>query len=354
MKQVAIGLAIVLGWCLAGCQEQPISTLQRARSALERAAGMGAIRYAEADYRRAEAVFQEGQLEIARQKGRLAPWRDYTIADSLLRTAFESADKAARDAQSRIHDLQYRVQSEQENLRRDLAMWREGLDGSLRVYNAEKYWGSAELALRTSERLFAQGEYTAAIESIFDAREWLSRMSRVLTEYANDEASGLKLWRQWVQETVDESRRSGGTAIIVNKTAHKLYLLQGGKVVHSYDCELGYNSARQKYFSGDGATPEGKYHVTQARHRGSRYYKALMINYPNERDRQIFAQNKSRGVISKRARIGGLIEIHGEGGRNDDWTEGCVALTNREMDQIMQYATVGTPVTIVRRSDRWP
>jgi len=91
-----------------------------------------------------------------------------------------------------------------------------------------------------------------------------------------------------------------------------------------------------------------------ARHRGTRYYKALMINYPNERDRQIFAQNKSRGVISKRARIGGLIEIHGEGGRNDDWTEGCIALTNREMDQIMQYATVGTPVTIVRRSDRWP
>ncbi|NMC43378.1 MAG: L,D-transpeptidase family protein [candidate division Zixibacteria bacterium] len=354
MKQVAIGLAVVLGWCLAGCQEQPISTLQRARSALERAAGVGALRYAEADYRRAEAVFQEGQLEIARQKGRLAPWRDYTIADSLLRTAFESADKAARDAQSRIHDLQYRVQSEQENLRRDLAMWREGLDGSLRVYNAEKYWGSAELALRTSERLFAQAEYTAAIESIFDAREWLSRMSRVLTEYANDEASGLKLWRRWVQETVDESRRSGGTAIIVNKTAHKLYLLQGGKVIRTYDCELGYNSARQKYFSGDGATPEGKYHVTQARHRGSRYYKALMINYPNERDRQIFAQNKSRGVISKRARIGGLIEIHGEGGRNDDWTEGCIALTNREMDQIMQYATVGTPVTIVRRSDRWP
>lgn len=331
-----------------------MSTMERARSALERAAGVGAIRYAEADYRRAEAVFQEGQMEMARQNGRLAPWRDYATADSLLRAAFESADKAARDAQGRIHDLQYRVQSEQQNLRKDLAMWREGLDGSLRVYNAERYWGSAELALRTSERLFAQGEYAAAIESIFNAREWLSRMSRVLTEYANDEASGLKLWRRWVDETVTESRASGGTAIIVNKANHKLYVLQGGKLIHTYDCELGYNSARQKYFSGDGATPEGKYHVTQARHRGSRYYKALMINYPNERDRQRFAENKSHGVISKRAHIGGLIEIHGEGGRNDDWTEGCVALTNRVMDQLMQYASVGTPVTIVRRSDRWP
>ncbi len=293
-------------------------------------------------------------MEIARQNGRLAPWRNYAVADSLLRTAFESADKAAREAQTRIHELQYRVQSEQETLRKDLAMWREGLDGSLRVYNAEKYWGSAELALQTSERLFAQGEYASAIESIFSARDWLSRMSRVLTEYANDEASGLKQWRRWVEETLAESRTSGGSAIIVDKVNHKLYLVQGGKAIHTYECELGYNSARQKYFSGDGATPEGKYHVTQARHRGSKFYKALMINYPNERDRQRFADNKSHGVISRRAHIGGLIEIHGGGGRDDDWTDGCVALTNHEMDELMKFATVGTPVTIVRRSDRWP
>jgi hypothetical protein len=354
VKQVAIGLILALGWCLAGCQEQPFSTLQRARSALERAADVGAIRYAEADYRRAEAIFREGQMEIARQNGRLAPWRDYAVADSLLRIAFETADKAAREAQNRIHELQYRVQSEQETLRKDLAMWREGLDGALRVYNAEKYWSSAELALQTSERLFAQGEYTAAIESIFSARDWLSRMSKVLTEYAHDEASGLKLWRRWVDETVADSRTSGGVAIIVDKVKHKLYLVQGGKTIRTYNCELGYNSARQKYFAGDGATPEGMYHVTQARHRGSRFYKALMINYPNERDRQLFADNKSRGVISRRARIGGLIEIHGGGGRDDDWTDGCVALTDREMDELMKYATVGTPVTIVRRSDRWP
>ncbi len=321
---------------------------------MDRAAGMGARQYAAVDYRQAEAVFQAGQMEMARQNGRLAPWRDYHIADSLLRAAFETADKAARDAQTKVHEYQYRVQSEQQTLRKELATWREGLDGSLRVFNAERYWSSAELALLTSERLFAQGEYTAAIEAIFNARECLSRVGRVLTEYANDEAASLKLWRRWVEETVAESRTSGGTAIIVNKTAHKLYLLKAGTVIHTYNCELGYNSARQKYFAGDGATPEGKYHVTQARHRGSRYYKALLINYPNERDRDRFAENKAKGLVSRRAHIGGLIEIHGEGGRRDDWTEGCVALTNGEMDQLMQHATVGTPVTIVRRSDRWP
>jgi len=49
-----------------------------------------------------------------------------------------------------------------------------------------------------------------------------------------------------------------------------------------------------------------------------------------------------------------LIEIHGEGGKNRDWTDGCIAMTNEDIDHLMQYSSVGMPVTIVRRSDLWP
>lgn len=110
----------------------------------------------------------------------------------------------------------------------------------------------------------------------------------------------------------------------------------------------------KKLFAGDAATPEGKYKVVRARHTGSSFYKALSLDYPNEHDRKRFEENKRRGIISHKARIGGNIEIHGEGGKNRDWTEGCVALTNADMDHIMKYVSVGTPVTIVRKSDQWP
>ena len=72
-----------------------------------------------------------------------------------------------------------------------------------------------------------------------------------------------------------------------------------------------------------------------------------MINYPNEADKARFAEGVRKGLISKRANIGGLIEIHGGGGKGLNWTDGCVALTNEDMDKIFEMAEIGTPVTII-------
>jgi L,D-peptidoglycan transpeptidase YkuD (ErfK/YbiS/YcfS/YnhG family) len=88
--------------------------------------------------------------------------------------------------------------------------------------------------------------------------------------------------------------------------------------------------------------------------RASKYYRALLLDFPNSADKQRFRENKSKGVISSRAGIGKNIEIHGSGSRNEDWTEGCVALSNADMDHLLRHVGAGTPVTIVRRSDQWP
>ena len=81
----------------------------------------------------------------------------------------------------------------------------------------------------------------------------------------------------------------------------------------------------------------------------SRFYKSLLLNYPNEEDWQRFDQAKRERFISSGSRIGGLIMIHGEGRKNVDWTQGCVALLNRDMDALFSWTEVGTPVTIVGR-----
>jgi murein L,D-transpeptidase YafK len=79
----------------------------------------------------------------------------------------------------------------------------------------------------------------------------------------------------------------------------------------------------------------------------SRYHRALLLDYPNAADRERFAAAQRRGEIPRGARIGGLIEIHGDGGRGQNWTEGCVALANDDMDDLYARVGVGTRVTIV-------
>ena len=65
-----------------------------------------------------------------------------------------------------------------------------------------------------------------------------------------------------------------------------------------------------------------------------------------------FALGKVRGIIPTRVGIGNLIEIHGEGGEGRDWTDGCVALANPDMDRVFALTEVGTPVTIVGTYER--
>jgi uncharacterized protein YecT (DUF1311 family) len=345
----------VLALFFIRCQDPPTASLARARQALEQATEAGSLRYAKETYHTAESLMKAGWMEMGRQNGRLIFFRNYKAADSLLNTAYKTAMEAARETEARVHNMEFLARTDRDNLQKDLLSWREVLNGSLTKLRAEHMWNSAELALKTSDRLMSQEEFEEARSVAAKGNETLRKMASVLTEYDNDEVKKLKIWQRWVQETIAESKSSGTYAIIVDKSRHKLYLVQGGKVVQTYDCELGYNSAHQKLYSGDGATPEGKYHITAVKTNGrSKYYKALLLSYPNETDYKRFNDAKIRGVILPRARIGGLIEIHGDGGKNRDWTEGCVALTNKDMDRIMQYVTVGTPVTIVRRSDRWP
>lgn len=332
----------------------PMAALDDAKWALQGAVKAGALRYSEKTYRAAEEQMQAGWMEMAHQNGRLAPFRDYRMADSLLRLSYETSMKASRQTGEYIDNVMTLARAERQELGDELASWEEAMNGSLAKLDVKRYYMSAEMSITTSDRLFIRGEYEEARKSLSLARTWLQKLGQAIAVYDGDEAATLKLGRRWVAETVEDSRTDGTFAVIIDKSAHKTYLLKAGKVIKTYNAELGYNSAHPKMFAGDGATPEGKYFVSVARSRGSRYYKALLINYPNESDKRRFQENKSKGVISARARIGGLIEIHGEGGRGIDWTEGCVALTNRDMDHIMQFVGAGTPVTIVRKSDQWP
>jgi L,D-peptidoglycan transpeptidase YkuD (ErfK/YbiS/YcfS/YnhG family) len=151
-------------------------------------------------------------------------------------------------------------------------------------------------------------------------------------------------WRSLVANAVQRSRTTGNYLIVVNKLDRELTLYKSGHQVKTYPAGMGINYLNDKLYSGDRATPEGEYKVVR-KLPASQFYKALLINYPNEEDQRRFAEAKRRGEISKRTQIGGLIEIHGGG--TSDLTNGCVALDDRHMLELFNTVEVGTPVVIV-------
>lgn len=131
------------------------------------------------------------------------------------------------------------------------------------------------------------------------------------------------------------------TYVVVNKGARKMYLLHHDQVLEDYPIRLGFAPAGHKEIEGDGKTPEGVYWIDR-RNPNSRFHLSLGISYPNARDRAYAAQmGKSPG---------GDIFIHGQ--RNpfrrdkDDWTWGCISVTNRQMEQIYAMVGNGTPIQI--------
>jgi murein L,D-transpeptidase YafK len=128
--------------------------------------------------------------------------------------------------------------------------------------------------------------------------------------------------------------------IVVHKERREMLLLRGNNVLRSYRVALGPDTVGHKQREGDGRTPEGTY-VIDKRNPKSRYHLALHISYPNEADRAYALQ---QGLDP-----GGEIMIHGlkDGEiREGDWTQGCLAVTDAEMDEIWSLVPDGTPIRI--------
>jgi murein L,D-transpeptidase YafK len=136
-------------------------------------------------------------------------------------------------------------------------------------------------------------------------------------------------------------------SVFVDKSDKKMYLIANGKRLKEYDVVFGSNPKGHKQEEGDGRTPEGKY-ILDYKKADSAFYRAIHISYPDEEDK---ADAKKRGVNP-----GGLIMIHGQ--KNGygwlswlmqwfNWTDGCIAVSNSEMDELWQLVKVGTPIEIV-------
>lgn len=134
--------------------------------------------------------------------------------------------------------------------------------------------------------------------------------------------------------------------IVIIKHTRTMMLMSGDKIVRTYRVSLGADPVGPKQREGDHKTPEGNY-IVDSKNAHSQFYRALHLSYPNASDR---ARARKLGVSP-----GGDVEIHGLGAKYGwigpsqrlyDWTDGCIAVTNQEIDEIFSMVRVGTRVEI--------
>ncbi|WP_437593689.1 L,D-transpeptidase family protein [Sorangium sp. So ce1000] len=141
------------------------------------------------------------------------------------------------------------------------------------------------------------------------------------------------------------------TEIRIDKSEHTLDLVAGGEIVRSYRVALGPGGAGPKRYEGDRRTPVGTYRV--AGRIDGLFHRFLIVSYPNDEDRARFAELKRRGEVPPGRGVGHGIGIHGVGSaqlagvhKASDWTLGCIALDDDEMDEIARRTPDGAKIVI--------
>lgn len=146
----------------------------------------------------------------------------------------------------------------------------------------------------------------------------------------------------------------GDVYIIIDKSDYELKLFDQKGWYATYPVVFGSNSLADKRMEGDKLTPEGDYRI-QSKRVHQKWSRFLLIDYPNQQNRERFAQLKASGKIPSGASIGGGIGIHGTWPREEyavdrylNWTDGCISLKRTDVEELYELVPAGTRVRIQR------
>jgi L,D-peptidoglycan transpeptidase YkuD (ErfK/YbiS/YcfS/YnhG family) len=326
----------------------PKSLQTNCRQALHQAKLEGADQFAPQQLKEAQILFDSAmQLWVAENK-KFIPFRDYSVMQSFLERSLAASDRSYSAAMNKKIALSERY-IHQIELIKDLFTYFDQYLTHVPVSNEERkkislarlHFEACVLSIKKDQMKGMGQELTQVQEQI----ESLTEKSKTLvTAYFNN----YPYWEKLQQEALKVAKQKSSHTIIVDKFSRKCLVFDRGELLATYPIELGSNWIGDKQQSGDKTTPEGTYKIVMKKEGGqTKYQKALLLNYPNEEDLKRYEMNKRKGIISKNARTGGDIEIHGMGGKGFDWTDGCIALSNEDMSRLYQMLAVGSSVVIV-------
>ena len=331
----------------------PIEKIERARIAVSEAKKVRADAYAPSLFKESEKLYNMAITRWKSENEKFILKRDFESIDQLVELSVAKAKEAKNKALSHSSDLETSIGATINALENSVEKYDKLFNNlPLRKVTFQNYEKGLML-LKEGKYDYKAKNYLVSKPKIDKASKYLNDCFATVKSYLKDYFTSYSSWIDWNERTISGAKKNKSDAIVVDKFAKKCYVYKNGKLKYTFDCDLGKNWIGRKRHKGDKATPEGIYHVTKKLDSNkTKYYKALLINYPNDEDKSRFNKEIRQGTLSKRTQIGGLIEIHGNGGKGANWTEGCVALKDSDMDIIFRIANVGTPVTIVGSLER--
>lgn len=348
---LVIGLSLLI-FSASGCKAPPVPSEAKQAELLESDLWKaGASSYEPEEFEEYKTSLKEAKDKLFKERAKFIWFRKYEPVRAefkkVLANGEKILEKVQKQKETRATNLRAQLSALNDKIntiKKQTMMMNEGRFARTSLTRAELKRNEGELLFRQENFDSAERTLEEAAIHIRDAEDILFS---ILDRY--NDPKQIEAWRKWANETISESKKNGTAAIIVSKIERRLILYKKGK--HYVSCPIGLarNGLSNKLHAGDYATPEGKYQVIK-KLSSSKYYKALLINYPNDEDRAEFASAKRRGLVPPGVSIGGFIEIHGGG--NDSLTDGCISLEDEDIDRIFGLVEIGTPVTIIGTLNR--
>lgn len=324
----------------------PSKEVKYAQEALFRAREYMSDTYSAELFSEAKAYYDSAVVNWQKENKKFIYSRNYYKVGMYAGLSAQKANQASENSQNSSSTLDVKIRQKLNalnNLVTDLTVMFSNYPLSQEIRN---HISKGKFLIIESELAYKENKYKLADEKLKESENLLTSSYENAFSSIRNYFRSYPEWKRLVDSTITVSEETCDYSIIVDKYSRKVLVYLDGEKIDEYSAELGKNWVGDKRFRGDKATPEGMYKIAK-KFDSTEYYKALLLDYPNDEDTANFEAAIAKGILPKSANIGGMIEIHGSGGKGADWTSGCIALTDREMDSIFKIAKIGTPVTIV-------
>ncbi len=345
---IAVSIPLVILLLIRFTPQPPTGEMEHARETLSKAGKNKADTYSKKLFTEAKIFYDSAMVNWEKENYRFLYFRHYDRVVMFANLSVKKANLADDNSVSSSSNLKIKLLQKIESLN-DLITQIDKLFTTYPLTSeVRNRISKGKILLIEAEIIYNKGQYLQANRKITDSEYLLTGSYENASANLKNYFKSFSVWKKWVDITLNNSKKSLDYSIIIDKFSRKCFIYLNGTRKYEFEAELGKNWVGDKRVKGDMATPEGMYKITKKFDGGkTKYYKALLLDYPNDEDKAKFRSEIEHGSLPASAKIGGLIEIHGNGGKGIDWTEGCIALTDSEMDVVFKIVRVGTPVTII-------
>jgi L,D-peptidoglycan transpeptidase YkuD (ErfK/YbiS/YcfS/YnhG family) len=326
----------------------PVSKMEYARESLSKARENNADKYPKKLFTQAGIYYDSAMVNWQKENDGFIFLRDYSKVAMFADLSAKKAIQASENSISSSSGLQAKLKPKIDTLNNLIIRINELFTTYPLPAEIRNRISKGKMLFEEVQIAYENGEYLKANRKLTDSEYLLATSYKNASADLENYFKSFPVWEKWIRRSINESRKNKDNLIIIDKFSRKCLVYQNGAKKFEYQAELGTNWVGDKRERGDKATPEGMYKISKKLDRNkTKYYKALLLDYPNDEDKAKFKSEIQMGTLPASAKIGSLIEIHGNGGKGIDWTDGCVAVTDKEMDALFRVVKVGTPVTIV-------